>query len=82
MKKKVEWKFNALPKLAPFYNKRLKSTDVKVLSASALISDNTVCMGLQWVVPYRDLIGRPLRGYRPMSNMFLILEPGKANTVL
>ena len=35
-------KLTAPPKFAPFYNKHLKSTNAKVLSASAPISDNMV----------------------------------------
>ena len=42
MKEKLEKKLTVPPKLAPFYNKRLKSTGAKVLSASALFSDYTV----------------------------------------
>ena len=40
--KKAGKKLTAPPKLEPFYDKRLKSTDAKELSASALMSDNTV----------------------------------------
>ena len=42
VEQKLEKELTASPKLAPFYSKRLKSIGAKVLSASALISDNTV----------------------------------------
>ena len=42
VEKRLEKKLIAPPKLVPFYNKRLISTGAKVLSALALISDNTV----------------------------------------
>ena len=42
LKKKLEKKLTAPPKLASFYNKHLKSTGAKVSSISTLISDNAV----------------------------------------
>ena len=42
VEKKQAKKLTTPPKLAPFYNKHLKSTGAKALSASALISNNTV----------------------------------------
>ena len=39
------------PKLAPFYNNRLKSTGAKVLSASAPSSDNTVPCVMKLCLP-------------------------------
>ena len=47
--KKASKKLTAPPKLAPFYDKRLKSTGAKELSASVVISDNMVLRRSQHV---------------------------------